>query len=105
MIFMKQQIDLNKIAFERCEKLLSMARKVFLKNPARAKRYVSLARKIAMHHRIHIDNKSFCKKCGQIFVAGVTLLVRLDSKNKRVVYVCAKCGAKKAFGYSKRAKQ
>jgi len=102
---MKETIDLKKIALERCEKLLSLARKVFPQNPARARRYVSLARKIAMHHRLHIDNKSFCKKCGEIFIAGKTVKVRLDSKNKRVLYVCLKCGAKKAFGYSKPRKQ
>jgi len=91
----------DEIALERCDKLFAMAREQFAKNKPRSKRYVEIARKLAMRHRLPLGSKSYCKKCGIIFIPGVTLKVRADSKAKAVVYVCCECGAKKKFGYSK----
>lgn len=99
---MKQQLNLNEIARERCEKLLSMAASILAENPSRARRYVQLANRIAMRHRIHLDAKRYCKKCFTAWVAGKSVRVRLDSRNKRALYACCECGAKKAFGYGRK---
>lgn len=102
---MKRQLNLNEIARERCEKLLSMAAGVLAENPLRARRYVQLANKIAMRHRIHLDARRYCKKCFTAWVMGKSVRVRLDSRNKRALYACSACGARKAFGYRKKTKE
>ncbi len=90
-------MDANKIARERCEKLLKMAREVYSKDKTRSKRYVSLARKISMRHRLKIGNELFCKKCGTVFVPGVTLKVRL-AKGLRL-NTCVSCGFTRRFPF------
>ena len=85
------------IAKQRCEKLLRMAKQAHAKEPALAKRYVALARKIAMRHRFSLGNKSFCKKCGTVFVPGSTLKVRL-SKGLQL-YTCVSCGFTRRFPF------
>ncbi len=102
---MKQQFNLNEIARERCEKLLSMAAGILAENPSRARRYVQLANKIAMRHRIHLDAKRYCKKCFTVWTMGKSVRVRLDSRNKRALYACSACGTKKAFGYGRKTKE
>ena len=83
-------MDANKIAKERCTKLLKMAREVYTAEPALAKRYVSLARKISMRHRISLGNEAYCKKCNTIFIPGKTLRVRI-AKGIRL-NTCVSCG-------------
>jgi len=95
------QLNLTQIARQRSSKLLMLAAKKMDENPALAKRYVKLARAIAMTHRFSLGNRAYCKKCLTPFVPGKTVKIKLDSKNKRVVYECLSCGEKKAFGYAK----
>ncbi|MBI5636085.1 ribonuclease P [Candidatus Micrarchaeota archaeon] len=92
----------NEIARQRCEQLLELAAKNYSADKKLSLRYVTLARKLAMRHRISLGGKKFCKKCGTVFIAGETLKVRLEPKNKRVQWICLQCGAKKSFGYSKK---
>ena len=92
------------IALERCKKLFSLARGELERNPTRAKRYVKLARKVAMRHRLPLGSKEFCKKCGAVFVLGKSLKVRSSSKQKMMLYTCLACGAVKKFGYSRERK-
>ncbi len=99
---MKKQVSKNDVARQRCEKLLELAAKTHAADKKLSLRYVTLARKLAMRHRIPLGGKKFCKKCGNVFIAQETLKVRLDSKNKRVQWICLPCGAKKSFGYSKK---
>lgn len=94
----------EKVALGRCGKLLRMAREIFSSNPSRANRYVQLARKIAMRHRIPLGSKEFCRKCGVVFIPGETLKVRTSSKTKTILYVCLKCGAVRKFGYGRERK-
>ena len=95
-------MDLNKIAQERINVLLELAKKMHSRDKELAERYVSLARKIGMRHRIRIGNKRFCKKCNSIWIPGKTLKVRASRKNKLVLYVCLNCGAVKKFGYARK---
>ncbi len=83
-------MDATKIAKERCAKLLEMAREVYSKEPSLAKRYVFLARKISMRHRISLGNAEYCKKCNTIFILGKTLKVRLDKGIR--LNTCVSCG-------------
>lgn len=91
-------------AFERCQKLLGFARAEYSHNPGRARRYVQLARKIAMRHRLPLGSKEFCRKCGVVFIHGKTLKVRTSPKTKMVFYACLKCGAVRKFGYAREKK-
>lgn len=69
---------------ERCKKLLDLAGK----DAAHEKRYVSLARKIAMRHRLKLGRRKFCKKCNSL-LDGKNLVVRL--KSKTIIYACRNC--------------
>jgi ribonuclease P protein subunit RPR2 len=85
-----KQID--EIARERCAKLLKMAcEKLRAGDERLAKRYVDLARRIAMRHRFPLGRSSYCRKCGMPLVQGISLKTRV-AKGKRV-NSCLKCGA------------
>ena len=56
----------KEVAKERIIRLLGLAGKVFKDHPERSHRYVELARKIAMRHRIRMTNEQkilFCSQC------------------------------------------
>ena len=93
-------MNVTEIAKERCEKLLKLAKENVESEPALSKKYVSLARKIAMRHRFPLGNKSFCKKCGVVFASGKTLKIRLE-KGLRL-YICVSCGSMRKFPYKRK---
>ena len=80
--------------------MLELAREKYGEDQALAKRYVTLARKTAMRHRIQLGNKAFCKKCGVPWIPGKTLKVRL--KGKTALYICLNCNNVKRFPYSRK---
>lgn len=88
-MFDRKEID--KIAKERIEILFCLAEKELKKNPERAKRYVYLARKIAMKARVPISGykKSFCRKCGSYLKLGVNAVKRI-SKSRQII-TCLNC--------------
>ncbi|NUN11435.1 ribonuclease P [Candidatus Micrarchaeota archaeon] len=88
-------IDLKKIVENRCKKLLALAKKYWGIDEKLARRYVSLARKISMRHRIKLTGNEYCKKCNTPFIQGKTVKTRLDSKNHFVLTECLNCGAKR----------
>lgn len=98
---MKRVGLVEQVAWERCKKLFEMARDELECNPERSKRYVLLARKVAMRHRLSLGSKEYCKKCGVVWIAGKTLKVRTISKQKTVLYACLQCGSSRKFGYSR----
>ncbi len=75
------------IANRRINRLLSLARKE--KDERLAKRYVSLARKIAMRTRTRLGKRKylFCPRCNAPLKPGKVRLVRGVRK-----VVCEKCG-------------
>ncbi|HLC38092.1 MAG TPA: hypothetical protein VJI71_01430 [Candidatus Norongarragalinales archaeon] len=95
-------MNANEIAKQRCEKLLRMARGIHAREPSLSKRYVALARKISMRHRFSLGNRSFCKKCGTVFIPGSTLKVRLSKGLE--LYTCESCGFTRRFPF-KRSKR
>ena len=91
----------NAIALSRCRKLIGLARQVHSEEPALAKRYISLARKIAMRHRLPLGKKDFCRKCGVVFIPGRTLRVRVSPSKTAVLYTCISCNNTANFAYAK----
>ncbi|MCK5299603.1 MAG: hypothetical protein KAJ54_00470 [Candidatus Aenigmarchaeota archaeon] len=92
----------KEIALERIYILFSEAGKVFREDCGLAKRYVQLARKIAMRIVVPIPKELkplFCRKCSEYLVYGVNAKQRLDSKNKVAVYTCLSCGNERRIPY------
>lgn len=64
----KKPVFQSRIAKERIEILLDLAKKEFKNHPERSKKYVELARKIGKRYNVRLTKKqkrSFCKKCNQ----------------------------------------
>lgn len=85
----------DSMASTRVETLLGLAAVAFAKGEeARSKRYVSLARKIAMRHRLKIGSGKFCKSCNQIFLASPEAC-RIRVIKGRAFRICSSCGRKR----------
>ncbi len=101
-------MNINDVARRRCEKLLLLAARTLDSDETLAKRYVSLARRIAARHRLPLGNKAFCKECGLPWIPGKTVRVRLGRKRagsgKTVLYTCV-CKNTRRFPYSKKTKE
>ena len=95
---MKRLINLKvhstkKIARERIEILMRQAEKVFSKDKALAKRYVELARKIAMRCAMRFPKKwrrKVCRKCNALLVPGKNCRIRIYKH--RIIITCLECG-------------
>jgi len=85
-------------ARKRIDVLLSLSKAAYLEGEQKLSvRYVSLARKIAMRHRLKIGVESFCKHCNQTFCRqGVTHKVRIIAG--KPYRVCASCGKRRMAG-------
>lgn len=85
------------IAMERIHELFGLADEVFSKDPARAQRYVDLARRIAMRTRIRLPRdlrRRICKRCKGFLVPGVTSRTRIRQRREsHVAITCISCGA------------
>lgn len=84
-----------KIARERIERLLNLAKEEFEKNPERSRRYIELARKIGKRYNVRLtkeQKRSFCKKCNQPLISGKTFKFEMDSKKKLIIIKCLNCG-------------
>jgi|Deesub1362A_J573_1020465.scaffolds.fasta_scaffold00137_53 ribonuclease P protein subunit RPR2 len=82
----------RKIAKERISILLNMADKMKFEDYALARRYVELAKKIAMRYRIRISKdqkRNFCKKCLYPYRHD---RVRVRVRKSRVMITCLNCG-------------
>jgi ribonuclease P protein subunit RPR2 len=91
---------IKKIANERIQILFRLAEEEFDKHPERSHRYVSLARKISMRHRVRMPKwlkRRICKGCGRFLVYGKNARVRL--KNRRTCITCLECGRVMRYPY------
>jgi ribonuclease P protein subunit RPR2 len=98
---MKGEGGVRGVVAERIRLLLGFAEKEAKRNPERSKRYVSLARRLAMRFRLRMPKEfkaRFCKKCNAYWIPGFNVKVRLKPSEKRAVYEC-ECGARRAFPY------
>jgi len=89
---MKGKDNIKKESLEKIKILFSEAAEQFPKNPSLSDRYVQLARKIAMKHKIKFPRelkRRFCKHCYAYLVPGKNCRVRIQKH--RVIYFCEKC--------------
>lgn len=91
----------EEIARERVEILLKKAEQTFRKDKVLSRRYVSLARKVAMRARYRLPRevkRGICKECDSLLKPGVNCTVRADSKTRAMVYRC-ECGSIRRYRY------
>ena len=82
----------RKIARERIDKLFQMMEEMKNKDYELARRYVELARRIAMKYRIKLPKEyklKFCKKCLYPYKEG---RFRVRIAKSRVIITCLNCG-------------
>ena len=90
-------------AGKRIDTLLSLSQAAYFEGEQElSNRYVTLARKIAMRHRLKIGVEAFCKHCNQIFCEqGKTHKVRVISG--KAYRVCGFCGKRRMTGKARKA--
>ena len=98
----KRRIDPEKakdMAKERMDILMNLSvSEASQGNIERARRYVSLARKIGMRTKTNVPkNVRYCKNCFVPLVPSVTCSVRL--RNRKVNMNCNECGCVKRISY------
>ncbi len=81
---------------ERIGKLLALAREFLDEDEAASKRFVQIARRLAMRHREKLGSRLFCKKCNTVFVQGKTVKSRVQGG--KVAWTCIRCGEKRVVG-------
>lgn len=93
--------NLHQIAEERIDILLRLARKSVKSNAALSKRYVEIARNIAMRSGVRLGHRRkqfICKNCGIALVPGVNCRVRVRAEDgTHVVVTCLECGSRKRY--------
>ncbi|WP_094227870.1 ribonuclease P protein component 4 [Methanolobus psychrotolerans] len=93
------------IAQERIQYLFEIAKNELSNDSGRSERYISLARKIGMRHRVSIPaelKRNLCKKCGSLLVPGKNSRTRL--KDSYVIITCLECGEVKRYPFNKVSK-
>jgi len=84
--------SIKPLARERIAVLFSQAEKTFAVHPGYSDRYVALARKLAMRHRVRIDReyrRRYCHHCYRYLVPGVNMRVRVH--HGWVAVTCLEC--------------
>ena len=95
-------MGLKEIAIERIEQLFNEAEKAFSKYPERSRRYVEIARKIAMKANMSMPAKfrrKYCRKCYSFLRVGVNCRVR--NHKGRMIYKCLECKNFMRYGIRK----
>jgi ribonuclease P protein subunit RPR2 len=103
----KNKDNIRRIAAERVEILFREAEKVFKEDKELARRYIELARRIAMKVNYRLPKKfkrRFCRKCSNFLIPGRNAVVRLNSREKYVSTLCLECGNIKRLPYVKEKK-
>jgi len=84
-------------AMERVRILFRLADEAFPEDPARAQRYVDLARRIAMRTRLRLPRdlrRRVCRRCNALLVPGATSRTRVRQRREpHVATTCLRCGA------------
>jgi len=104
--YRKKSQEQTNIAKERIEKLFEQAKEMFKEDPLLSNRYVELARKIAMKHKVRFPRelkRRFCKHCYVYLVPSVNCRVR--TREGKVVYSCFNCKKYMRFPYLKEKKK
>lgn len=90
--YQKKPSSQLKIANARITFLFKQAGEAFREDSGLSDRYIKLARRIAMKHKIRLPSalkKRFCKHCHKYLVPGANCRVRLHKH--RLIYYCIGC--------------
>ncbi|MDD1671437.1 MAG: ribonuclease P [Methanomicrobiales archaeon] len=90
--------EAQKLARERIRILFQQAALRFHEDPGLSDRYVALARRIAMRHRLRIPRslrRQFCRHCYSFLVAGTNARVRVH--RGKVVVTCFQCRRQRRY--------
>jgi ribonuclease P protein subunit RPR2 len=90
------------MAAQRIERLFRLAGEACRDRPDLADRYVDIARRISMRHRVGIPGelkRHMCKNCCGYLAPGVNARVRIDGRN--ILITCQRCGGIKRYPYKK----
>ena len=82
----------QKIAKERIKLMFELAKDNFKIDSELSDKYVRIARRIAMKHKIRLGSslkKRFCKHCHKYLMPSVNCRVRLHKH--RLIYYCTSC--------------
>ena len=81
----------TQIAKERISILFKEAEKTVKEDPQLARRYVQLAKRIAMRYNVRLgrQRRKYCKYCNTYFIYGLTARKRL--KNGKINVKCLSC--------------
>ena len=82
----------ERIAKKRINLLFQLAKEHFKEDSNLSDKYIKIARRIAMKHKIRLSSqikKSFCKNCHKYLVPGVNSRIRLHKH--RLIYYCMAC--------------
>jgi len=86
----------KRIAMQRVRELFRLAKETFHEDPSLARRYVVIARKIAMGAKIRLPNeyrRQVCSHCKSFILPGVNCRVRIKQRREpHVVITCLNCG-------------
>ena len=85
-------IKQQKIASERIKLLFQLAKEAFNEDSRLSDKYVRIARRIAMKHKVRLSSgikKRFCKHCSRYLVPGANCRVRIHKH--RIIYYCLMC--------------
>lgn len=97
----KSNDNVRRIAQERIDTLLRLARETVKSDASLSRRYVEMAQKIAMRSGVRLgpERKQFiCKNCRSLLVPGVNCRVRVRTEHgTHVVVTCLECGSKKLY--------
>lgn len=86
------------VALQRVRRLIEMAHDAIGREPARADRYVALARRIAMRYQVSMPRelrRFICRACDGLLVPGRTARVRLSPG--RLSITCLRCGTVRRY--------
>ncbi|HMK46517.1 MAG TPA: ribonuclease P protein component 4 [Methanocella sp.] len=93
---------ISDLAGQRIERLFQLAAESCDARPDLANRYVWIARRISMRHRVGIPRelkRNVCKQCYCYLKPGSTSRVRTDGRN--VIITCISCGGIRRYPYKK----
>ncbi len=99
-----KKTDVRTEAKNQAEYYLDLARAMWPQDESLARRYVHIARQLAMRHRVHLDPRTYCKACGVPFIAA-TLKVRQERANQTVLYACRKCNTQRRIPYTRKTER
>lgn len=90
----------RKIARERIEILLNLAKSNFKTEPKFSKRYVALARRLGSRYNVAFSKRWICKKCNTLLLPGVSCTIRVRRGIR--LLICTDCGATKRLPTAKK---